>query len=131
MNTIDSIALDNIVPSLGPMATSNEIGDGLVHFFTFRVAASDTCESVNLENGTAMGCGTYYSLYRNLVYLCQRNVSFSKCYVKYISRMTCKAPMLRKSARVSKEKAASQDLTLQNGPDCRIIVGSSGEHHAK
>ena len=42
MDTIDFIALDNIVPSLGPMRTSNEIGDELVHFFTFRVAASNT-----------------------------------------------------------------------------------------
>ena len=42
MDTIDFIALDNIVPSLGPMPTSNEIGDGLVHLFKFRVAASDT-----------------------------------------------------------------------------------------
>jgi len=42
MNTVDFIVVDNIVPSLGPMPTSNEIGDGLVHLFKFRVAASDT-----------------------------------------------------------------------------------------
>ena len=42
MNTVDFIVVDNIVPSLGPMPTSNEIGDELVHFFTFRVAASNT-----------------------------------------------------------------------------------------
>jgi|GEM_PF-2815249 len=42
MNTNDFIVLDNIVPSVSPMPASNEIGDGLAHFFTFRVAASDT-----------------------------------------------------------------------------------------
>ena len=85
------------------------------------------CESVKAGNGTPTGYGTYSSLCRNLVYLCQRNVSFSRCYVKYISwmarnflngRATETAPLMDQAPEQNGQILASikiVDKTITNG----------------